>query len=87
MTDQMSFVVRPRWVRDEIEPGGQSWLTDREFTVEIEIRGDLILDCHGLALDGDAIGLRAAPSGNGTPGGTYLSCFHVEKKPADADAA
>ena len=87
MTDQMSFVVRPRWVRDEIEPGGQSWLTDREFTVEIEIRGDLILDCHGLALDADAIGLRAAPSGNGTPGGTYLSCFHVEKKPADADAA
>jgi hypothetical protein len=86
-TDQMSFVVRPRWIRDEIDAGGQSWLTDREFTVEIEIRGDLILDCHGLAIDGNAIGLRPAPSGNGTPGGTYTSCFHVDKKPADTDAA
>jgi hypothetical protein len=83
----MRLVVRPRWIRDEIEQGGQSWLTDREFTVEIEIRGDLILDCHNQAIDADSIGLRAAPSGNGTPGGTYISCFHVEKKPAETDAA
>ena len=49
--------------------------------VEIEIRGDLILDCNGQTVDANAVGLDAEPTGNGTQGGTFLSSFRV--KPAE----
>jgi len=81
LTNQARLTIRPRWWDDEIQPGEDSWMTQREFTVEIEIRGDLILDCHHQAIDGNAIGMRPVPSGNGTPGGTYLSRFRVLPKP------
>lgn len=54
--------------------------------VEIEIRGDYLLDCNGQPVDANARGLQAAPSGNGTPGGTYFSTFQLAGKvaqPAD----
>jgi hypothetical protein len=76
----MRVKVRPEWVRDEIERGRESWLSERNFRIEIEIYGDYILDCHGQAIDAEPVGLRAAPTGNGSPGGTYRSNFRVERK-------
>jgi hypothetical protein len=86
-TDQMRLIVRKKWIHDEIEEDDESWLSGRDFSVEIEIRGDLILDCHGQAVDGNAIGATPTPSGNNTPGGTHLSTFRVTAKPVDASDA
>ena len=63
--------------------------------VHIEVRGDYILDCRGQPIDANANGFKPAEeetvSGNGTPGGTFLSIFRVEKSlnppPADSDIA
>jgi hypothetical protein len=79
-TNRMRVKVRPEWIRDEIESGRESWLSERDFRIEIEIYGDYILDCHGQAIDANPVGLRSAPTGNGTPGGTYRSTFRVEHK-------
>ncbi len=80
-TNQLQIYVDADWVKDEIT-GGSSWLTWDVFEIEIEVYGDGILDCHRLALDGEAIGVDAYPSGNGSPGGIYRSCFRVEPKPS-----
>ncbi|GAB3374114.1 hypothetical protein GCM10027431_26420 [Lysobacter rhizosphaerae] len=85
-TDQLQVAVSRRWARDEIEKGGESQLSERDFVVEIEVRGDLIIDCSGQSVDANAVGLQApsdaeqakVTSGNGTPGGTFLSSFKVE---------
>lgn len=45
--------------------------------VEIEVRGDFILDCNGQTVDANPVGLSPYPSGNGAPGDTFLSCFRV----------
>jgi hypothetical protein len=81
LTDQMQLYVDYAWYRDELEKEAQSWLSRTGFVMEIEIRGDLILDCHRQAVDANAVGLIPAPTGNGTPGGTYLSSFWVKPKP------
>jgi len=92
-TRHMTLKVRIGWFDDELADNKNSWLTDRPFTVEIEVFGDLILDCHGQAVDANArtrvltnppeghSPLLATPSGNGTPGGTFLSTFSVDAKP------
>ena len=85
-TNQLQIYVDPDWVNDEIS-GNSSWLTWDVFEIEIELYGDGILDCHRLAIDGEAIGIDAVPSGNGSPGGTYRSCFRVEPKPRKRDTA
>jgi hypothetical protein len=79
-TNQIQVHVDAYWVRDEIA-GGSSWLTWDVFEIDIEVNGDGILDCHRLPIDGEAIGLEAFPSGNGSPGGIYRSSFRVEPKP------
>ena len=66
---------------------GESYLNERDFVVEIEIRGDLILDCSGQPVDANSIGLQAAPTGNGTPGGTYFSTFKVMRMTRPASTA
>lgn len=86
-TNQLQIYVDPDWIRDEIASHSSSWLTWDVFEVEIEVYGDGILDCHRLALDGEAIGLEPFPSGNGSPGGTYRSSFRVEPKPRKRDIA
>ena len=83
-TNQMRLQVRPEWIRDEIEHGRESWLSERNFRIEITIRGDLILDCHEQAVDANAVGLRPSPTGNGTPGGTFVSNFRVHFKKRDS---
>lgn len=79
-----SLVVSWGWVSDalrglatEFERGG--------VAVEIEVRGDFILDCNGQAVDADARGRAPAPSGNGTPGGTFLSRFELDEQPSRPD--
>jgi hypothetical protein len=80
---RVAIVVPTRWAA--------SLSSDTRFDskygtpVEIEIRGDLILDCNGQAVDANAIGLSAAPTGNGTPGGTHLSTFRVRKRDVPAE--
>ena len=53
-----------------------------ETSVEIEVRGDFIVDCNGQPVDANAVGLLTTPTGNGTPGGTFLSSLRVGKRPA-----
>jgi hypothetical protein len=59
-------------------------------TVAIEVNGDFILDCHGQAVDANARGFAlydagdgspVEPSGNGTPGGQFLSLFRIQQRP------
>lgn len=78
-TDQFTVAVAKRWMRDEIDQGGESYLSERDFVVEIEVRGDLIEDCSGQTVDANTVGLVASPTGNGTPGGTYFSSFKVKR--------
>jgi len=77
------IVVDGEWVEEKIKgtPEDIFRRPDLPVHVEIEIRGDYILDCCGRALDANARGLVAAPGGNGTPGGTLLSRFWVEPAP------
>jgi hypothetical protein len=54
---------------------------------EIEVYGDFILDCHHQPVDANARGFALReldgkppmPSGNGTPGGSFLSAFQIAK--------
>lgn len=82
-TDQFRVTVATAWVDQQIF-GKNSVLNGEEgpdnFVIEIHIRGDLIIDCNGQAIDGNTSGLRTTPSGNGTPGGGYLSTFEVVAK-------
>jgi hypothetical protein len=86
-TDQMRFHVSPHWIKDEIDDDRSTWLTWNGFEVEIEIYGDGILDCHRQPIDGEAVGLEAFPSGNGSPGGTYRSAIRVAPKPYSPENA
>jgi len=70
-----TFVAEKDWLEDEME--GHSELRYGAH-VEITLRGSLILDSEGRALDGDAIDW---PSGNGTPGGDFVSALAVEERP------
>jgi hypothetical protein len=79
-THWATLVMDRRWLVDEVS-GSWSDFDDGPTTVEVEVRGDYILDCHGQALSGAALGLRPFPSGNDAPGGTFVSRFRVSSKP------
>jgi hypothetical protein len=85
-TDQFRIHVSTDWIGDEIS-GRSTWLTWDGFAVEIDIFGDGILNCHRVPIDGEALGVDASPSGNGTPGGTYRSSFRVQAKPHKSENA
>lgn len=70
------IVVDGAWVEDGLR-GRRSVFLAGETTVEIEVRGDLIIDCNGQPVDANAVGLLAYPTGNGSPGGTFFSSFRV----------
>ena len=63
------------WYREQIE-GDASAFNDEIALVEIEVRGERILDCNGLAVDVDA---------NGTPGGLSFVAFRVGPPPASIE--
>jgi hypothetical protein len=70
------------WPSDAL--GGRQTIFDAgETTIEIEVRGDFIVDCNGQTVDANASGLSPGPSGNGTPGGTFLSTFVVAPRPPE----
>jgi hypothetical protein len=72
-----NIVVEGSWLEDAVR-GRKNRFLGSPAWVEIEIRGDYILDCNGQTVDANPVGLSPYPSGNGTPGGTFLSCFRVE---------
>lgn len=74
-----SIGVESAWITEEVK-AKSSAMNGGGFAVEIEIRCDLIEDCSGVPVDGNARGMGLVPSGNGTPGGTHFSCFRVATK-------
>lgn len=74
----VTLAVSKRWVSDEIMQEN-SRFRGSDAIVEIEVRGDLILDLCGQAVDGNARA-QAWPSGNGSPGGSHLSIFTVKQR-------
>ena len=73
-----TIVVGGRWLEDAVR-GSSTVFDDYEAHVEIEVRGDFIVDCNGQAVDANAVGLSPVPTGNGTPGGTFVSSFRVAR--------
>jgi hypothetical protein len=69
------LVVDGGWAEDAL--WGRGSVFHGHTRVEIEIRGDFILDCNGQPVDADAVGRSPVPSGNGSPGGLFLSTFQV----------
>ena len=76
-----TLLVDAGWVADATMSKKKIFNQD-EALVEIEVHGDYIIDCNGQAVDANAVGLVPAPTGNGTPGGTFLSNFHVAPRDA-----
>ncbi len=72
-----TIVVDGPWLDDAVR-GRRTIFYGGETRVEIEVRGDLIVDCNGQTVDANSFGLSRVPTGNATPGGTFLSTFRVE---------
>jgi hypothetical protein len=66
LVEEAKVVVDGDWLDDAVK--SRKTIFDTESFVEIEVRGDFIVDCNGQAVDAN---------GNGTPGGTFLSTFHL----------
>jgi len=77
LATEATLVVRSRWVKDAVFGSETRFDSAYGARVEIEIRGDYIVDCNGQAVDANAVGRSAAPTGNGSPGGTHLTTFKV----------
>lgn len=73
-----AVVVDGIWLLDAVRSKA-SIFHDHEARVEVEVRGDFILDCNGQAVDAEARGLSPRPTGNGALGGTFLSTFRVAR--------
>ena len=73
-------VVEAAWLADAVR-GRRSLFLGGETRVEIEVRGDFIVDCNGQTVDANAVGLSPSPTGNGKPGDSFLSTFCVEAAP------
>ena len=88
-TEDTDLVVRAAikvdstWLESTIR-GNSSRLQRWSSRVEIEIRGDFIVDCNGQTIDANAHGLSKGPTGNGTPGGTFLSTFRIDEQKSPA---
>jgi len=82
-TRKATLQVNPRWVREVV--GGANIFGSAKFRMEILVHGDYILDCRGQAIDANARGTALsqrdpAPSGNGSPGGTFRSLLWIQKQ-------
>jgi hypothetical protein len=71
-----TIVVDGGWVEDGVR-GRRNIFMGSETRVELEVRGDFIIDCNGQAVDANAAGTATDRMGNGTPGGAFLSTFLV----------
>jgi hypothetical protein len=70
------IVVDGSWMEDGVR-GRRSLFLGGETRIEIEVRADFIVDCNGQPVDANAIGLSTTRTGNGSPGGTFMSGFRV----------
>lgn len=70
------LVVDGGWLNDALD-SRRNLFNDAPTRVEMRVRGDYILDCNGQAVDANAVGRCAYPSGNGTPGGDFFSTWPV----------
>lgn len=86
-TRQVTLAVDPLW-HNEVSAHASKFRREGA-TVEIDIYGDYILDCNGQSIDANAKGFALRempdgktpqPSGNGTPGGTFLSVFRIDPR-------
>jgi hypothetical protein len=77
-----TLVVDAGWATDAVTVKKHKIFNKDEALVEIAVFGDFIVDCNGQTVDANAIGLAPAPSGNGTPGGTFHSNFRVAQSDA-----
>jgi len=75
-----TIMVDSGWVDDAVR-GRKTHFAEDQTSVEIEVLGDYMVDCNGQPVDANAIGLSAAPTGNGVPGDRFISKFHVEMRP------
>ena len=87
LIDMATIVVDGGWLREIVASGdpvksSYSLFQGKTTRVELEIRGDFIVDCNGQTLDANAQGLSPGPTGNGTPGGSFLSTFLVGPAPS-----
>ena len=64
------------WWHDVID--GKSNCAVQGGWIEITVRGSMIRDRNGQALDGEPLGF---PTGNGTQGGDFVSVFPFKKRP------
>ena len=71
-----AIVVDGPWLDDAVR-GRRTIFYGGDTRVEFEVRGDFIVDCNGQTVDANSFGLIWTPSGNATPGGTFLSTFRV----------
>jgi hypothetical protein len=71
-----TIIVDGPWLEDAVR-GRRTLFLGGETRVEIEVRGDLMIDCNGQQLDLETHGLCPAPTGNNSPGGTFFSDFVV----------
>ena len=79
VSQRARIVVSGDWL--ENAAGDRDTLFDMGATrVEIEVRGDLVRDCLGQTVDANSWGRSPIPSGNGTPGDSYVSSFTVEAR-------
>jgi hypothetical protein len=78
------IVVDGRWLEDAVR-GARTMFQHGETRIEIEVRGDFIIDCNGQPVDANAVGLSSARTGNGSPGGTFMSGFRVAQAPDQRD--
>lgn len=78
-----TIVVGGKWLRGAVR-SDSSRLQNGPFRVELEVRGDFIVDCNGQTVDANPHGRTKVPTGNGTPGGTFLSTFLVEAAPENS---
>jgi hypothetical protein len=71
-----TIVVDGAWLEDAIR-GRANLFRMSEAQVEIEVRGDFIVDCNDQTIDANAHGCVALPTGSDGPGDTYISTFTV----------
>jgi len=80
-TRSATLIFDAEWLADELGEKKKNSLFSRgPSLVEIDVRTDFILDVWGQAVDGSPIGAQPAPTGNGSPGGHFLSPFRVEPR-------
>jgi hypothetical protein len=84
LIDRATIKVGGTWLESTIR-GNSSRLQKGISRVELEVRGDFIVDCNGQTIDANAHGLSKGPTGNATPGGTFISTFLVGQQASPDD--